>query len=204
MLIGIVFIALVLVYVIYYQKTRRQIEEKQKQNVLEDKRKKQEIVRENFKKIFPEVDDKFSNLLNTIGKDEKMSIYRTEASKTFNELLRVFLNFIEADKRLDNLDRLRKNLLPSINDTKESNDRTKESIEKSKELIERINKESNELKKYMENAKEEIKATGLDFINTATEIELAKSSGKLIELSKLKARSKNLEYLTTHIPASSN
>lgn len=205
MLVGIVIFVLVLVLVgvIYYNTKQKQIAAKE-QKELEEKRKKQELIRSNFKKVFPEVDEKFSNLLKIIGKDEKMSFYRTEASKTFNELLRVFLNIVESDKRLDNLDKLRKGLLPSIKDTNTNDKITDESIEKSKILIERINKESNELKKYIANAKDEIKATGLDFIKAAAEIELAKASGQSVVLSKLKERSKNLEYITTQLPITFN
>ena len=203
MLVGIVIsvLVLVLVGVIYYKTKQKQIAAK-KQKELEEKRKKQELIRINFRKVFPEVDEKFSNLLRIIGQDEKMSFYRTEASKAFNELLRVFLNIVESDKRLDNLDKLRRGLLPSINDTNTNDKITKESIEKSKILVERINKESNELKKYIANAKDEIKATGLDFVKAAAEIELAKASGQSVELSKLRERSKNLEFITTHLPIS--
>ena len=94
--------------------------------------------------------------------------------------------------------------MPSINDTNTNDKITKESIEKSKILVERINKESNELKKYIANAKDEIKATGLDFVKAAAEIELAKASGQSVELSKLRERSKNLEFITTHLPISLN
>ena len=205
MLVRIVIFVLVLVLVgvIYYKIKQKQIAAKE-QKELEEKRKKQELIRINFRKVFPEVDEKFSNLLRIIGKDEKMSFYRTEASKAFNELLRVFLNIVESDKRLDNLDKLRRGLLPSIKDTNNNDKISKESIEKSKILVERINKESNELKKYIANAKDEIKATGLDFVKAAAEIELAKASGQSVELSKLRERSKNLEFITTHLPISIN
>ena len=86
MLVGIVISVLVLVLasVIYYKTKQKQIAAKE-QKELEDKRKKQELIRINFRKVFPEVDEKFSNLLRIIGKDEKMSFYRTEASKAFKK-----------------------------------------------------------------------------------------------------------------------
>lgn len=203
----IVIILAVATYIIIDKKKKQQLienEKRKQQQQLEDKRQKQEIIRNNFKKVFPDVEEKFSNLLSTIGKDEKMSIYRTEVSKTFNELLRVFLNIIEADKRLDNLDKLRKNLLTTLETTNNEGKRMQEGIEKSKELIAKINTESNELKKYIANAKDEIAATGLDFVHTATEIELAKSSGNLVELSRLKTKSQNLSYITEHFPVFSD
>ncbi len=203
MSIAIIIILFVIIYIIHKNKKVRKQIERQKQNELEDKKQKQEIVRDNFKKIFPEVDEKFSYLMNTVGKDENMSLYRTEASKIFNEILKLFLTIIEADKRLDSLNNLRKNLLNSI-DNNNINKRVLEGNEKSKELIVQINKESNDLKKYIANAKEEIKASSIDFMNTAAEIELSKSSGKLIELSKLQTRCKNLSYLTEHMPLSSD
>ena len=188
-IIGLVLVAVLTIYI-------------KKRNYLENKRKKQELLRNNFHKLFPEVDDKFSNLLNTIGKEESLQFYRKEASKVFNELLRVFVNIIEANKRLDNMDKLRKNLLPTLNNA--TTNRAKEGVEKSKELINRINIESNELKKYIDNAKEEIKATGLDFVHVATEIELSKASGQLANLAKLSTRSQSLSYIASNMPNTGN
>ena len=195
MIIGGIILSIIAAILIFY-KIKKEI-------ALKNKKQKQELLRSSFHKVFPEVDDKFSDLLNVIGKDEKLSFYRKESSKLFNELLKVFINIVDADKRLDNMDKLRNNLLSTLNNNDNSS-RVKEAVEKSKQLINRINKESNELKKYIANAKEEIKATGLDFVHIATEIELSKASGELVDLTKLSTRSQNLSYIASNMPVTTN
>lgn len=195
MIIGSIVLIVIVAIVYLYKRKNKQLSEIKKQKL--------EALRINFRKVFPETDDKFSNLLNSIGKDDKYAIYRKESSKVFNDVLKVFVNIVEADKRLDNLDKLRKNLLQTLNN-QDNNTRIKEGVEKSKELINRINQNSNELKKYIANAKKEIKATGIDFVHVATEIELAKASGQLIDLAKLSSRSQSLSYIASNMPIATN
>ena len=175
------------------------LKKKKEKNILADKKQKLELLREAFHKGYPEIDDNFTNLLNSLGNDDKYNFYRKESSRVFNELLKVFLNIVEADKRLDNMDNLRKKLLTTL-EQEGTNSRTKDSIEKSKQLIIRINNESNDLKKYIAKAKEEIKATGIDFVHVTTEIELAKTSGELLDISKLSSRSQTLSYIASNLP----
>ena len=152
-----------------------------------------------FKKAYPDIEDKYKELINSIGDDSKYKFYREEASKVLNELLRVYLNIIESNKRLENFARLKENLLPTINNTDDS-PRAKEGAEKSKQLINRIDKESDLLKKYIQDSVEEIKATKLDFIHVTTEIELAKASGQIVDLAKLSSRSQSLSYIASNLP----
>lgn len=152
-----------------------------------------------FSKEYPEVDSKFTDLLDTIGEDEKYKFYKKEALNVFGELLKVFSNILEANSRIIKLGELNDKLSETLNNKDES-DRAKEGIAKSKELITRIGKEIKELESYVTNAKEEIKATGLDFIHVCAEIELSKGSGQLFEPVKLASRSKSLSYIASNLP----
>ncbi len=152
-----------------------------------------------FKKDFPDIQDKYNDLLKSIGNDEKYDIYKSEAAKVYEQLLKVHSNIIESNQRIENFKKLKDNLVATLN-TNDDSPRVKEGIERSKELISRIEKEDKLLREYISEANEEIKATRLDFIHVTTEIELAKSSGQLIDLVKLSSRSKSLSYLASNLP----
>ncbi len=152
-----------------------------------------------FQKDYPEVFSNYNSLLNSLGNDEKFSFYREEAAKVFDELMKVYINTVESDRRIEKFEELKNKLLKTL-DNSENNERAKEGDEKSKKLIGRLEKESQELKNYINNAQEEIKATALDFIHVTTEIELSKASGELAEPSKLSSRSKSLSYIASNLP----
>ena len=152
-----------------------------------------------FKKAYPDIEDKYKELMNSLGDDSKYNFYREEAAKVFNELLRVYSNILESNKRLENFAKLKENLLPTLKNTDESQ-RAKEGVEKSKQLIKRIDEETVLLNKYINDSVEEIKATKLDFIHVTTEIELAKASGQIVDLAKLSSRSQSLSYIASNLP----
>ena len=152
-----------------------------------------------FKKSYPDIEDKYKELMNSLGDDSKYNFYREEAAKVFNELLRVYSNILESNKRLENFAKLKENLLPTLKNTDESQ-RAKEGVEKSKQLIKRIDEETVLLNKYINDSVEEIKATELDFIHVTTEIELAKASGQIVDLAKLSSRSQSLSYIASNLP----
>ena len=152
-----------------------------------------------FQKDYPEVFSNYNSLMNSLGNDEKFSFYREEAAKVFDELMKVYINTVESDRRIEKFEELKNKLLKTL-DNSENNERAREGDEKSKKLIGRLEKESQELKNYINNAQEEIKATALDFIHVTTEIELSKASGELAEPSKLSSRSKSLSYIASNLP----
>ena len=152
-----------------------------------------------FQKEYPEVFSNYKNLLNSLGHDEKYSFYREEAGKVFEELMKVYINTVESDKRIEKFDELRDKLRDTLY-TNDKSSRAQEGVEKSKLLIERLDKEEKELRNYIEKAQEEINATALDFIHVTTEIELSKASGELAEPSKLSSRSKSLSYIASNLP----
>ena len=159
-----------------------------------------EKLRNAFKNDYPEIDNKYSELQNSIGYDNNYKLYRDEAANVFKEILKVYYNTIKADKRIDNFAKLRKNLLQTI-EKNDGSERAKEGAERSKQLITRIDNESELLAKYIVNAQNEIKATELDFIHTTTEIELAKASGQTIDLAKLSSRIKSLRFIASNLPS---
>ena len=152
-----------------------------------------------FKKEYPEVFSNYNSLLKSLGNDEKYSFYREEAGKVFDELMKVYINTVESDKRIEKFDELRDKLRDTLY-TSDKSTRAQEGVEKSKQLIERLDKEEKELRNYIEKAQEEINATALDFIHVTTEIELSKASGELAEPSKLSSRSKSLSYIASNLP----
>ena len=152
-----------------------------------------------FRKDYPDIYEKYNDLLISFGNDSKYEFYKQEASKVFDQLLTVYFNIIESKKRIENFKKLRINLLSTL-DSANNNPRALEGVEKSKQLIVRIDTESELLNKYIIEANEEIMATRLDFIHVTTEIELAKSSGQLVDLVKLASRSKSLSYIASNLP----
>ena len=152
-----------------------------------------------FKKEYPEVFSNYNTLMNSLGNDEKYSFYKEEAGKVFDELMKVYINTVESDKRIEKFDELRDKLRDTLY-TSDKSTRAQEGAEKSKQLIERLDKEEKELRNYIEKAQEEINATALDFIHVTTEIELSKASGELAEPSKLSSRSKSLSYIASNLP----
>ncbi len=159
-----------------------------------------EKLRNAFKEEYPEIDNKYTELQNSIGLDHNYKLYRDEASNVFKEILNVYYNTIEADKRIDHFSKLRKNLLQTL-EKNDGSERAKEGAERSRQLIKRIDEESEVLAKYIVKAQDEIKATELDFIHTTTEIELAKASGQTIDLAKLSSRSKSLRVIASDLPS---
>ena len=159
-----------------------------------------EKLRNAFKEEYPEIDNKYSELQKSIGFDNNYKLYRDEASNVFREILNVYYNTIEADKRIDHFSKLRKNLLQTL-EKNDGSERAKEGAERSRQLIKRIDEESEVLAKYIVKAQDEIKATELDFIHTTTEIELAKASGQTIDLAKLSSRSKSLRVIASNLPS---
>ena len=154
-----------------------------------------------FQKEYPEVFSNYNSLLQTLGNEEKFSFYRNETGKVFEELMKVYVNTVESDKRIKKLEELKDKLLETLNSS-DASMRAIEGAEKSKGLIKRIEKEEKDLKEYISNAQEEIKATALDFIHVTTEIELSRASGELLEPSKLSSRSKSLSYIASNLPVS--
>ncbi len=152
-----------------------------------------------FQKEYPEVFSNYNSLLKSLGNDEKFSFYKEEAGKVFDELMKVYVNTVESDKRIEKFDELRDKLRDTLY-TSDKSTRAIEGVEKSKQLIERLDKEEKELRNYIEKAQEEIKATALDFIHVTAEIELSKASGELAEPSKLSSRSKSLSYIASNLP----
>ena len=152
-----------------------------------------------FQKEYPEVFSNYNSLLKSLGNDEKFSFYKEEAGKVFDELMKVYVNTVESDKRIEKFDELRDKLRDTLY-TSDKSTRAIEGVEKSKQLIERLDKEEKELRNYIEKAQEEITATALDFILVTAEIELSKASGELAEPSKLSSRSKSLSYIASNLP----
>ena len=152
-----------------------------------------------FRKDYPDFYERYNDLLNSLGNDNKYEFYKQEAAKVFDQLLTVYFNIIESKKRIENFKKLRKNLFSTL-DNANDNPRAIEGVEKSKQLIVRIDTESELLNKYITEANDEIMATRLDFIHVTTEIELAKSSGQLVDLVKLASRSKSLSYIASNLP----
>ncbi len=152
-----------------------------------------------FRKDYPDIYERYNDLLISFGNDSKYEFYKKEASKVFDQLLNVYFNIIESKKRIENFKKLRKNLFATLDNTND-NPRALEGAEKSKQLIVRIDTESDLLNNYITEANEEIMATRLDFIHVTAEIELAKSSGQLVDLVKLASRSKSLSYIASNLP----